>query len=140
MKKLILGTLFLVGAIQTINAQEVKTDIEIVDRVKTVFMTVNADRFQDLKDFDWRTNLTNVFKDIPDDATIGLRVNIAAKQLTNDVATLPNRISLQEIGTANKREEILRSIVSKVQLFIEDEQQGNNIETKDIINAEKKKR
>jgi len=37
-------------------------------------------------------------------------------------------MSLQEIGTANKREEILRSIVSKVQLFIEDEQQGNNID------------
>lgn len=127
MKKLILGALFMVAATQTLTAQEVKTDIEIVDKVKTVFMTVNADRFQDLKDFDWRTHLTNVFKDVPDDAIIGLRVNISAKQLTNDVATLPNKISLQEIGTANKREEILRSIVSKVQLFIEDEQQGNNL-------------
>ena len=111
-----------------VNAQEVQTDIEIVDKVKTVFMTVNADRFQDLKDFDWRTNLTDVFKNVPDDATVGIRVNIAAKQLTSDVATLPNKISLQEIGTANKREEILRSIVSKVKLFIEDEQQGHNID------------
>lgn len=139
MKKLILGVLFLVGTTQTISAQEVKTDIEIIDKVKTVFMTVNADRFQDLQNFDWRTNLTEVFKDIPDDAIIGLRVNISDKQLTNDSKTLPNRMSLQEIGTANKREEILRSIVSKVQLFIEDEQQGNNIETKDIKNAEKKR-
>lgn len=127
MKKFVVIALLLV-AIPAVRAQEVKTDIEIVDKVKTVFMTVNADRFQDLKNFDWRTNLTSVFKDVPDDATIGLRVNIMAKQLTSDIATLPNKISLQEIGTANKREEILRSIVSKVQLFIEDEQQGNNVD------------
>ncbi len=127
MKKFVVIALLL-AAIPAVRAQEVKTDIEIVDKVKTVFMTVNADRFQDLKNFDWRTNLTSVFKDVPDDATIGLRVNIMAKQLTSDIATLPNKISLQEIGTANKREEILRSIVSKVQLFIEDEQQGNNVD------------
>lgn len=127
MKKFVVLALLL-ATIPAVRAQEVKTDIEIVDKVKTVFMTVNADRFQDLKNFDWRTNLTSVFKDVPDDATIGLRVNIMAKQLTSDIATLPNKISLQEIGTANKREEILRSIVSKVQLFIEDEQQGNNVD------------
>jgi len=127
MKKFVVLALLL-AATTTVRAQEVKTDIEIVDKVKTVFMTVNADRFQDLKSFDWRTHLTNVFKDVPEDATVGIRVNIMAKQLTSDVATLPNKISLQEIGTANKREEILRSIVSKVQLFIEDEQQGNNID------------
>ncbi|WCM42932.1 hypothetical protein MG290_04405 [Flavobacterium sp. CBA20B-1] len=127
MKKLIVLALFLAG-IPAVHAQEVKTEIEIVDKVKTVFMTINADRFQDLKDFDWRTNLTNVFKDVPEDAIVGIRVNIMAKQLTNDIATLPNKLSIQEIGTANKREEILRSIVSKVQLFIEDEQQGSNVD------------
>jgi hypothetical protein len=128
MKKIMIAVFSLFLATTYVNAQEVQTDIEIVDKVKTVFMTVNADRFQDLKDFDWRTNLTDVFKNVPDDATVGIRVNIAAKQLTSDVATLPNKISLQEIGTANKREEILRSIVSKVKLFIEDEQQGHNID------------
>lgn len=127
MKKFVVIALLLT-AIPAVHAQEVKTDIEIVDKVKTVFMTVNADRFQDLKNFDWRTHLTNVFKDIPEDATVGIRVNIMAKQLTSDSTTLPNKMSLQEIGTANKHEEILRSIVSKVQLFIEDEQQGNNID------------
>lgn len=127
MKKFVVIALLLT-AIPAVRAQEVKTDIEIVDKVKTVFMTVNADRFQDLKNFDWRTHLTNVFKDVPEDATVGIRVNIMAKQLTSDSTTLPNKMSLQEIGTANKREEILRSIVSKVQLFIEDEQQGNNID------------
>lgn len=127
MKKFVVIALLL-AAIPAARAQEVKTDIEIVDKVKTVFMTVNADRFQDLKNFDWRTHLTNVFKDVPEDATVGIRVNIMAKQLTSDSTTLPNKMSLQEIGTANKREEILRSIVSKVQLFIEDEQQGNNID------------
>ena len=127
MKKFVVIALLLT-AIPAVRAQEVKTDIEIVDKVKTVFMTVNADRFQDLKGFDWRTHLTNVFKDIPEDATVGIRVNIMAKQLTSDSTTLPNKMSLQEIGTANKREEILRSIVSKVELFIEDEQQGNNVD------------
>ena len=140
MKKIILGALFLVGTLQTMNAQEVKTDIEIVNEIKTVFMTVNADRFQDLKDFDWRSNLTEVFRDIPEEATIGIRVNIGAKQLGNDVATLNNRMSLQEIGPARNREAMLRRVVYNVQDFIQDEQQGNNIETKDIQNAEKKKR
>ena len=127
MKKFVVIALLL-AAIPAVRAQEVKTDIEIVDKVKTVFMTVNADRFQDLKGFDWRTHLISVFKDVPEDATVGIRVNIMAKQLTSDSTTLPNKMSLQEIGTANKREEILRSIVSKVELFIEDEQQGNNID------------
>jgi len=127
MKKFVVIALLL-PAIPAVRAKKIKTDIEIVEKVKTVFMTVNADRFQDLKNFDWRTHLTNVFKDIPEDATVGIRVNIMAKQLTSDSTTLPNKMSLQEIGTANKREEILRSIVSKVQLFIEDEQQGNNID------------
>ena len=140
MKKIFLGALFLVGTLQTMNAQEVKTDIEIVNEIKTVFMTVNADRFQDLKDFDWRSNLTEVFRDIPEEATIGIRVNIGAKQLGNDVATLNNRMSLQEIGPARNREAMLRRVVYNVQDFIQDEQQGNNIETKDIKNAEKKKR
>ena len=67
MKKFVVIALLLT-AIPAVRAQEVKTDIEIVDKVKTVFMTVNADRFQDLKNFDWRTHLTNVFKDVPDDA------------------------------------------------------------------------
>jgi|SRR5690606_17391987 len=128
MKKIVLFALLFLGSHHYVNAQEVETDIEIVDKVKTVFMTVNADRFQDLKDFDWRMHLTEVFKNVPDDATIGIRVNIMAKQLTDDIATLPNKMSIQEIGTANKKEEILRSMVSKVQLFIEDEQQGNNID------------
>lgn len=127
MKKFVI-IVFLLAAAPVVSAQEVQTDIEIVDKVKTVFMTVNADRFQDLKSFDWRTHLTEVFKNVPEDATIGIRVNIMAKQLTTDSTTLPNKLSIQEIGTANKREEILRSIVSKVQLFIEDEQQGNNID------------
>lgn len=127
MKKFVIIALLLAAA-PVVSAQEVQTDIEIVDKVKTVFMTVNADRFQDLKSFDWRTHLTEVFKNVPEDATIGIRVNIMAKQLTTDSTTLPNKLSIQEIGTANKREEILRSIVSKVQLFIEDEQQGNNID------------
>ena len=127
MKKFVIIA-FLLAAAPVVSAQEVQTDIEIVDKVKTVFMTVNADRFQDLKSFDWRTHLTEVFKNVPEDATIGIRVNIMAKQLTTDSTTLPNKFSIQEIGSANKREEILRSIVSKVQLFIEDEQQGNNID------------
>ena len=128
MKKLIIMTFAIFGLNQIANAQEVKTDIEILNKEQTVFMTVNADRFQDLKGFDWRTHLTNVFKDVQENAIVGIRVNIGAKQLTDDIVTLPNTFSIQEVGTANKREEILRSIVSKVQLFIEDEQQGNNVD------------
>ena len=128
MKKLVIMTFAIFGLNQTANAQEVKTDIEILNKEQTVFMTVNADRFQDLKGFDWRTHLTNVFKDVQENAIVGIRVNIGAKQLTDDIVTLPNTFSIQEVGTANKREEILRSIVSKVQLFIEDEQQGNNVD------------
>src|SRR5690554_5416724 len=107
-------------------AQEVKSEIEIVNEIRTVVMTINADRFQDLKDFDWRSNLTTVFKDIPDAAVIGIRVNIGAKQLTNDSATLPNYMSLLERGMAKNKEEILTKMVRNVQLFINDEQQGSN--------------
>ena len=128
MKKLFLISLLTFGGMFQVFAQEVKTDIEIVNKVRTVYMTVNADRFQDLKDFDWRGNLTKVFKDVPDDAMIGIRVNVGARQLTDDIVTLNNKISLAESGTANKREEILRSLVRKVQWFIEDEQQGYNID------------
>lgn len=128
MKKLGIIAFAIFGLNQTTNAQEVKTDIEIVDKIKTVFMTVNADRFQDLKDFDWRTHLTEVFRDVPDDATIGIRVNIGAKQLTDDIVTLQNKMSLVEYGTANKKEILLTSMVKNVNLFIEDEQQGNNVD------------
>lgn len=140
MKKVFFLAFLAFGWMQQAQAQEVKTDIEIVNEIKTVFMTVNADRFHDLKDFDWRRHLTEVFRDIPEEATIGIRVNIGAKQLGNDVATLNNRMSLQEIGPARNREAMLRRVVYNVQDFIQDEQQGNNIETKDIQNAEKKKR
>lgn len=108
-------------------AQEVKSEIEIVNEIRTVVMTINADRFQDLKDFDWRSNLTTVFKDIPDAAVIGIRVNIGAKQLTDDVATLQNHMSLYERGLAKNKEKILTNIVRTVQIFIDDEQQGNNL-------------
>lgn len=128
MKKIVLFVLLAFGLMHQANAQEVKTEIEIVDRVKTVFMTVNADRFQDLRGFDWRTHLTEVFKDVPDDAIIGIKVNIGAKQLTDDIATLNNKMSLLEVGTANNKEKLLRSMVRNVQLFIEDEQQGNNVD------------
>ena len=125
-KAIVLGALFLFGQIGF--AQEVKSEIEIVNEIKTVFFTINADRFSDLKDFDWQGNLTEVFKDIPDEAKIGIKVNIEAKQLTNDIATLPNKMSLMEVGIAKNKEHILKRIVKTVKLFIEDEQQGYNIE------------
>ena len=125
-KAIVLGALFLFGQIGF--AQEVKSEIEIVNEIKTVFFTINADRFSDLKDFDWKGNLTEVFKDIPDEAKIGIKVNIEAKQLTNDIATLPNKMSLMEVGIAKNKEHILKRIVKTVKLFIEDEQQGYNIE------------
>src|SRR5690554_7106736 len=84
-------------------------------------MTIDADRFQDLKDFDWRSDLNSVFKDIPDEAVIGICVNIGAKQVTNDSATLPNYMSLLERGMAKNKEEILTKMVRNVQLFINDE-------------------
>ena len=126
MKKLILSGLFVFGMMQQVTAQEVRSEIEIVDEIKTVVMTIDADRFQDLKDFDWRGNLTTVFKDIPDEAVIGIRVNIGARQMTSDSATLPNYISLLERGMAKNKEEILTKMVKNVQLFIDDEQQGSN--------------
>lgn len=127
MKKIILLGAFALFS-QLGLAQEVKSDIEIVNEIKTVVMTINADRFHDLKDFDWRNNLTSVFKDIPDEAVIGIRVNIGAKQLSNDIATLENHMSLYERGLAKNKEAILKNIVRTVQLFIEDEQQGNNVD------------
>lgn len=126
MKKLILSGLFVFGMMQQVTAQEVRSEIEIVNEIKTVVMTIDADRFQDLKDFDWRGNLTTVFKDIPDEAVIGIRVNIGARQMTSDSATLPNYISLLERGMAKNKEEILTKMVKNVQLFIDDEQQGSN--------------
>lgn len=126
MKKLILSGLFVFGMMQQVTAQEVRSEIEIVNEIKTVVMTIDADRFQDLKDFDWRGNLTTVFKDIPDEAVIGIRVNIGAKQMTNDITTLPNYMSLFERGMAKNKAEILTRMVKNVQLFIDDEQQGSN--------------
>lgn len=127
MKKIIvLGVLALFS--QMGNAQEVKSEIEIVNEVKTAVMTINADRFIDLKGFDWRYHLTDVFKNIPDEAVIAIRVNIGAKQLGNDIATLNNQMSLYERGLAKNKEVILKNIVRTVQLFIDDEQQGNNVD------------
>lgn len=126
MKKLVLASLFVFGIMQQAIAQEVRSEIEIVNEIKTVVMTIDADRFQDLKDFDWRGNLTTVFKDIPDEAVIGIRVNIGAKQMTNDITTLPNYMSLFERGMAKNKVEILTRMVKNVQLFIDDEQQGSN--------------
>lgn len=109
-------------------AQEVKSDIEIVDEIKTVVMTINADRFNDLKNFDWRENLTEVFKDIPDDAVIGVRINIGSKQLTSDSTTLNNTLSLYRQDYAKNKEVLLTNVVRMVQNFVDDEQKGNNIE------------
>jgi hypothetical protein len=127
MKKIILiGAVALFSQISF--AQEVKSEIEIVNEVKTAVMTINADRFIDLKGFDWRYHLTDVFKNIPDEAVIAIRVNIGAKQLGNDIATLNNQMSLYERGLAKNKEVILKNIVRTVQLFIDDEQQGNNVD------------
>lgn len=127
MKKLVITGLFVFASLSSF-AQEVRSEIEIVNEIKTVVMTIDADRFQDLKDFDWRGNLTNVFKNIPDEAVIGIRVNIGAKQLTSDSTTLPNYLSLLERGRAKNKQEILTKMVKNVQLFIDDEQQGANID------------
>jgi|SRR5690554_2905894 len=126
MNKLLLSAVLAFGMMLPASAQIVRSEIEIVNEIKTVVMTIDADRFQDLKDFDWRSNLTSVFKDIPDEAVIGIRVNIGAKQVTNDSATLPNYMSLLERGMAKNKEEILTKMVRNVQLFINDEQQGSN--------------
>ncbi len=130
MKKLVFSLLGMFALTLSVQAQEVKTDIEVVDTVKTVIMTINADRFQDLKDFDWHGNLVKVFKDVPDEALIGIRVNIGAKQLTDDIATLNNKMSLIEYGTAINKEKVLRNLVNNVKMFIDDDQQGHNIEPK----------
>lgn len=127
MKKIILLGAFALFS-QISFAQEVKSEIEIVNEVKTAVMTINADRFIDLKGFDWRYHLTDVFKNIPDEAVIAIRVNIGAKQLGNDIATLNNQMSLYERGLAKNKEVILKNIVRTVQLFIDDEQQGNNVD------------
>ena len=130
MRKLVFTLLGLFALTSSVQAQEVKTDIEVVGTVKTVIMTINADRFQDLKDFDWRGNLVKVFKDVPDEALIGIRVNIGAKQLTDDIATLNNKMSLIEYGTAINKEKVLRNLVNNVKMFIDDDQQGHNIDPK----------
>lgn len=128
MKKLFSALLLTFFALQITQAQEVKTEIEVKNEVKTIFLTVDADRFQDLQGFDWRSTLTEIFKDVPDHATVGIRINIGAKQLTNDIATLNNKMSLEEIGLAKNKEIMLRRIVKNVQYFIEDEQQGYNVD------------
>src|SRR5690554_6471674 len=98
MKKLILSGLLVFGMMQQVTAQEVRSEIEIVNEIKICIKTIDAVRFQDLKNFGWRGNFTTVFKNIPDEAFIGICSNIIARQMTSDSATLPNYISLLERG------------------------------------------
>lgn len=109
-------------------AQEVKTDTEIVNEIKTVVMTIDADRPIDLKNFDWEGNLTDAFANIPDEAVIGIRVNIGDRQLTSDIATLPNKTSFYVQDYAKNKRQILTQVVRSVNDFINDDQQGNNID------------
>lgn len=127
MKKVLL-LLGMMLCLTTANAQEVKSDIEIVNEIKTVVMTINADRFNDLKNFDWRTNLTEVFKDVPDEAVIGIRINIGSKQLTSDSTTLQNSMSLYQQDYAKYKERLLTNVVKTVQNFVDDDQKGNNVD------------
>lgn len=126
MKKFVLCFFAILG-FSGLQAQEVKSEIEIVDTVKTVVMTINADRFNDLKDFDWRGNLTSVFKDVPDNAVIGIRINIGDKQLTDDSSTLANKMSLYQQDYAKNKETLLINVVRMVQSFVDDDQKGNNM-------------
>ncbi|HLV46451.1 MAG TPA: hypothetical protein VKY32_05360 [Flavobacterium sp.] len=128
MKKLRLSFAFALLLSGTAFAQEVTSDIEVVDEVKTVVMTINADRPIDLKNFDWEGNLTEVFSDIPDETVIGIRVNIDDRQLTSDNATLANKTSFFVQDYAKNKREILTQIVHSVKGFIGDDQQGNNID------------
>lgn len=109
-------------------AQEVKTDTEIVNEIKTVVMTIDADRPIDLKNFDWEGNLTDAFANIPDEAVIGIRVNIGDRQLTSDIATLSNKTSFYVQDYAKNKRQILTQVVRSVNDFINDDQQGNNID------------
>jgi len=109
-------------------AQEVKTETEIVNEIKTVVMTIDADRPIDLKNFDWEGNLTDAFANIPDEAVIGIRVNIGDRQLTSDIATLPNKTSFYVQDYAKNKRQILTQVVRSVNDFINDDQQGNNID------------
>jgi|GEM_PF-892129 len=111
-------------------AQEVKTDTEIVNEIKTVVMTIDADRPIDLKNFDWEGNLTDAFANIPDEAVIGIRVNIGDRQLTSDIATLPNKTSFYVQDYAKNKRQMLTQVVRSVNDFINDDQQGNNIDDK----------
>jgi len=111
-------------------AQEVKTETEIVNEIKTVVMTIDADRPIDLKNFDWEGNLTDAFANIPDEAVIGIRVNIGDRQLTSDIATLPNKTSFYVQDYAKNKRQILTQVVRSVNDFINDDQQGNNIDDK----------
>lgn len=109
-------------------AQEVKTETEIVNEIKTVVMTIDADRPIDLKNFDWEGNLTDAFANIPDEAVIGIRVNIGDRQLTSDIATLPNKTSFYVQDYAKNKRQMLTQVVRSVNDFINDDQQGNNID------------
>lgn len=111
-------------------AQEVKTETEIVNEIKTVVMTIDADRPIDLKNFDWEGNLTDAFANIPDEAVIGIRVNIGDRQLTSDIATLPNKTSFYVQDYAKNKRQMLTQVVRSVNDFINDDQQGNNIDDK----------
>lgn len=111
-------------------AQEVKTETEIVNEIKTVVMTIDAGRPIDLKNFDWEGNLTDAFANIPDEAVIGIRVNIGDRQLTSDIATLPNKTSFYAQDYAKNKRQILTQVVRSVNDFINDDQQGNNIDDK----------
>ena len=126
MKKIVLSLVAMLAVSIQAQAQEVKTEIEIVDTVKKVVMTIEADRFQDLKNFDWRGNLTKSFKDVPDDAVVGIRINVQDKQLTSDSTTLPNVISLYAQDYAKNREALLTKAAKMVASFVDDDQQGNN--------------
>lgn len=126
MKKLIICASLIMAFSFTAVAQEVKSEIETIDNRKTVVMTVNADRFNDLKNFDWRSNLERVFRDVNDDAIVGIRVNIRDKQLTSDSTTLPNVMSLYAQDYAKNKEELLRKAVRMVAGFVDDDQQGHN--------------
>lgn len=126
MKKLAFALFGLFAFTATLQAQEVKTDVEIADNIKKVVMTIDADRFQDLKDFDWRGNLTEAFADVPDDAVVGIRINVHDKQLTSDNATLANTISLYAQDYAKNKEALLTKAVKMVAGFVDDTQQGHN--------------
>ena len=108
-------------------AQEVKTETEISGDIETIVMTIDADRPIDLKGFDWEGILRDVFTDVPDDAVIGIRVNISDRQLTSDNATLSNKTSFYVQDYAKNKRSVLTQVVRSVNNFIDDNQQGYNI-------------